>query len=209
MNNEKLYQSIIEKAQKENREKGKGVYYERHHITPKFIGGSNEKDNLVLLTAREHFVCHLLLTKFVPDEYLGKAWNAVYQFGASSKNQKRYISSRFYEIAKKRFIEDHVKRHTGSKRKKETVEKMREAAKRRWQKEKEQGIVRNYSNSKGPKNHTQTQEHKDKKSKKLSKKIVVYGVVYESRKRALELSGYTYQQIRTALYGENKEVYYL
>jgi hypothetical protein len=38
-------------------------YTEKHHIIPKSLGGSNKKDNLALLTAREHFICHLLLTK--------------------------------------------------------------------------------------------------------------------------------------------------
>jgi len=38
-------------------------YTEKHHIIPKSLGGSNSKDNLVKLTAREHFICHLLLSK--------------------------------------------------------------------------------------------------------------------------------------------------
>ena len=37
---------------------------EKHHIIPKSIGGSNSNDNLVKLTPREHFICHILLTKF-------------------------------------------------------------------------------------------------------------------------------------------------
>lgn len=42
-------------------------YGEEHHIIPKSIGGSNSKTNLVNLTAREHYVCHLLLTKMCSD----------------------------------------------------------------------------------------------------------------------------------------------
>ena len=38
-------------------------YTESHHILPRSMGGSNEKANLVNLTAREHFICHILLTK--------------------------------------------------------------------------------------------------------------------------------------------------
>jgi hypothetical protein len=38
-------------------------YSEKHHIVPKSIGGSDECSNIVRLTAREHFICHLLLTK--------------------------------------------------------------------------------------------------------------------------------------------------
>lgn len=42
-------------------------YFELHHIIPKSLGGSNDKDNLVLLTPKEHFICHLLLIKMVTD----------------------------------------------------------------------------------------------------------------------------------------------
>lgn len=38
-------------------------YTERHHVMPKSLGGSNDPQNIVRLTAREHFVCHRLLVK--------------------------------------------------------------------------------------------------------------------------------------------------
>lgn len=38
-------------------------YSEKHHIIPKSLGGGNEKENLVRLSAKEHYICHLLLTK--------------------------------------------------------------------------------------------------------------------------------------------------
>lgn len=68
-----LYIKIIEKALTLDRAKLKKdninyVYYERHHILPKslFKEYSNLKVfkwNKVLLTAREHFICHMLLVK--------------------------------------------------------------------------------------------------------------------------------------------------
>lgn len=69
MNYQKVYNQIIEKAKSENRKKLKRdnpdyVYYERHHILPKSMGGNNKKENLVLLTGREHFICHKLLIRF-------------------------------------------------------------------------------------------------------------------------------------------------
>lgn len=39
------------------------AYTEQHHIIPKSLGGTNEKSNLVALTAKEHYICHLLLPK--------------------------------------------------------------------------------------------------------------------------------------------------
>jgi hypothetical protein len=38
-------------------------YVERHHIIPKSFYGSNLKNNLIILTARQHFIAHLLLAK--------------------------------------------------------------------------------------------------------------------------------------------------
>ena len=44
-------------------------YTENHHIIPKSLCGSNTKDNKVDLNAREHFICHLLLTKMPVYDY--------------------------------------------------------------------------------------------------------------------------------------------
>lgn len=68
MNHQNIYNSIIENAKSKNRIKLKKnninyVYYETHHILPKCLNGSNDKDNLVLLTAKEHYICHKLLNK--------------------------------------------------------------------------------------------------------------------------------------------------
>lgn len=34
------------------------TYTEKHHIIPKSLGGDNSKTNLVVLTGRQHFICH-------------------------------------------------------------------------------------------------------------------------------------------------------
>lgn len=64
----KWYDAIIIRSINSNRAKLKKndplyQYYERHHIVPKSLSGSSEWSNLVLLTAKEHFICHLLLIK--------------------------------------------------------------------------------------------------------------------------------------------------
>jgi hypothetical protein len=62
----KWYNNIIKNATNNNRNKTNG-YYEKHHIIPKSLGGTNDKKNLILLTPREHYICHWLLLKMVDD----------------------------------------------------------------------------------------------------------------------------------------------
>lgn len=78
----------------------KNVYVEKHHIVPKAEGGSNKKDNLVRLTAREHYVCHLLLAKIYGDFEM---YLAVQRMQSKSKTHKREFrfNSRLFEAMKK------------------------------------------------------------------------------------------------------------
>lgn len=57
----KHYNKLIDRAR--NRRYGDGIYYEKHHIIPKCLGGKDSKNNLVLLTPEEHYVAHQLLIK--------------------------------------------------------------------------------------------------------------------------------------------------
>ena len=69
MNYEKIYSALVEKAKVRGLDKSQHEgYFEIHHIIPRCLGGSNEKDNLVMFTAREHFIAHLLLWKAFPNE---------------------------------------------------------------------------------------------------------------------------------------------
>ena len=78
-------------------------YTEKHHVIPKSLGGTNSASNLVRLTAKEHFVCHRLLTKMVcEDKAKIKMHNAVFQMTVKSSNQERYkITARTYEVLKR------------------------------------------------------------------------------------------------------------
>ena len=53
------YNSLISNAKNRSIE----GYTEKHHIIPKSMGGSNNSDNLVKLTAREHFMVRLILQR--------------------------------------------------------------------------------------------------------------------------------------------------
>lgn len=58
-----IYYQIISRAQARLYKKSKSDGYQRHHIIPKSIGGTDDTDNLVMLTYKEHRVCHCLLIK--------------------------------------------------------------------------------------------------------------------------------------------------
>ncbi len=60
----KCYYRLIEKAQQTKY----NDYTEKHHIIPRSLRGTNTKENLVILSAREHFICHLLLCKMVEKD---------------------------------------------------------------------------------------------------------------------------------------------
>ena len=83
-------------------------YKEIHHIIPKSCGGSNDKSNLVALTAREHYIIHLLLIKFIEKKYYFKMVKA---FHAMSSMKTKYvkrnfkINSRLFEKYKKEYSE--------------------------------------------------------------------------------------------------------
>jgi hypothetical protein len=98
MNYTKIYNQLIERAR--NRKEERDGYYERHHIIPKCMGGSDDKDNLVKLTAKEHFVAHKLLVEIYPDN--GKLIHSYWRM-ANNKNDDRreyIVGSREYERLK-------------------------------------------------------------------------------------------------------------
>ena len=78
-------------------------YTEKHHIVPRSLGGDNSVSNLVRLTAKEHFVCHRLLTKMVCEDAAKiKMHNAAFQMTINSSNQERHkITARTYEVLKR------------------------------------------------------------------------------------------------------------
>jgi hypothetical protein len=69
----------------------KDCYTEIHHIIPRGLGGKDYKNNLVTLTAREHFIAHLLLSKMFSNKMKkAKMIMALAMMMVSSKKQNRY-----------------------------------------------------------------------------------------------------------------------
>jgi hypothetical protein len=91
MNHTRVYEQLIARAIQRGKPDG---YSERHHIVPRALGGGDEKSNLVHLTAREHFVAHMLLAKI----HGGAMWAAIVLMKGF---ERRYFNARLYEIGKK------------------------------------------------------------------------------------------------------------
>ena len=94
MNYQRIYNQIVERAKNRQIE----GYVEKHHIIPKCLGGSDAKENLVQLTAREHFICHQLLVEIYPNNI--KLWYALFLMAIGKRKLKEnqyIISSRTYE----------------------------------------------------------------------------------------------------------------
>jgi hypothetical protein len=123
------YISIIEKA-KERQLTG---YIEKHHIVPRSLGGTNSKDNLVDLSAREHFMCHWLLTKCV-SVHVEKMNYALWLMMNMQNNHQlsRYkINSHSYTLLKEKLSKTFSNQHTGKIMSEETKRKISETRKRK------------------------------------------------------------------------------
>jgi hypothetical protein len=96
----RIYNQIIERAQTRKLE----GYVEKHHIVPKCIGGLDIKENIVELTAREHFLCHMLLCEIYPQENKLKHALFLMAIGKQKVKEKTYvIGSRVYERLKEEY----------------------------------------------------------------------------------------------------------
>ena len=129
MNYEKIYNDLMTKARSENRKKGKGVYYEAHHIVPKCLGGEGTErqwrthPNIVLLTGREHFIAHKLLYFINSNSIeLTRAFWAMVSY--RSKGRDYRVSAKEYEELQKFASEQQKNERLGSKASQETKIKM-------------------------------------------------------------------------------------
>lgn len=107
----KTYYKIINRASSRILE----GYVENHHIIPRCLKGD---DTTVKLTAREHLLCHLLLTKMVSGEAKYKMhWalnlmmtgSKIYHPGRSKSNSRAYSQARleFIKYLKRPKSEEH------------------------------------------------------------------------------------------------------
>jgi len=162
MNYEKIYNQIIQKANSEDRKKIKGgVYYEAHHIIPKCMGGEGlTKDpshpNIILLTAKEHFICHRLLCEIYPNnkKLIYALWCMITSKGSAGK---RYVpSSRIYDVIKNQQSGIRSELFAGRKFSEESIAKRKETRKN-WKHSDETKLKISNANS----GKIRSQEYKD------------------------------------------------
>ena len=106
MDYKKIYNQLMEarlsiKGERIKQKKS-GEYFERHHITPLSMGGNKSyglrSDNIVLLTAREHYLAHRMLWLIYRTREMGFAFHKM--VFSSSPLQKRRFDAKAYEAAK-------------------------------------------------------------------------------------------------------------
>lgn len=107
MNYQKVYDDLISQARTRGLDKSKLSFHtERHHIIPHCCGGTEDPENLILLTPKEHFVAHHLLFKLHPKNHsLFLAYRMMAIMDSAATNRQIYISASEYERIKIRQAE--------------------------------------------------------------------------------------------------------
>ena len=127
MDYKRIYDNIISRA----KIRVISGYTESHHILPRCMGGNDTKENIVKLTAREHFLCHMLLCEIYPQNYKLKHALFLMAIGKQKIKPKKYvISSRVYE----RLREEYSQILTGKKQSKKTKQKKSKSMIEVWNK---------------------------------------------------------------------------
>lgn len=119
-----IYNKIIDNASNRILE----GYVEKHHVIPRCMGGSDDIDNIVELTAREHYVAHQLLVKMHPNNNK-LAYAAMLMTTDQHGNR---VNNAQYGWIKEKLSNAMSERMSGRKQSKEHIEKL--ASARRGQK---------------------------------------------------------------------------
>jgi hypothetical protein len=167
------YYDIIDHARNRSGLQG---YFERHHIIPRSLGGPNTKPNLVNLTAREHYVAHLLLVRMTEGNAHIKMLHAAWAMSIKPKKQHDYkVNSRLFatlkeqiakiksELNKGRTLSDETRKkqsiaHTGRKKSPEHIANL--AASQKGKKLKPESIAKRTATRMAKGNYAHTEEYK-------------------------------------------------
>ena len=100
MNYQRIYNQLCQQSLTRKWEKFK---YEKHHIVPKSMGGSNAKSNLAILTPREHALAHLLLIKFLTGEHKAKMVFALKSMIGYRNKNRQQLTTRQYDALRRAY----------------------------------------------------------------------------------------------------------
>jgi hypothetical protein len=165
----RIYNELIERSKNRKLD----CYTEVHHIIPRCLNGNNCEENLVILTAREHFIAHLLLCKIYP-KHKGLRLALWMMTNVKYKNQERYSpNSRLYEMIRLEYSEsikgvnnpNYNKKHSD-----ETKKKMSQKAKERT----------------GEKNNFHGKTHSVETREKIKKTITGFNHSEETKRKMME-----------------------
>ena len=210
-----MFSRILLKSER-IKEKQNGSYFEGHHIIPKCKGGTGtstrpkNNSNIVLLTAREHFLAHWLLWKIYGDRQMALAFHKML---STTNKTKRVSSSRGYEEAKEAFRITNIGNKYGKGKTKIISEE---------QKKRQSELMKGrYTGKKNPfygKTHTNESKEKVRKSREGinkekiwnygGKKIILKdGIIiaeFGTSKEVSEFIGCSHSNVRHVLGGKQK-----
>lgn len=129
MNYKKLYLKLIFNIKRQSR-KIEERYYERHHILPKsiFPEFKNKKNNIILVTPKEHYILHEILSKIYKKgtiEY--HKMQAALFFMSKTSSYKEHITPREFEILRISEAKESSKRQKGKCLSEEHKQHLRDA----------------------------------------------------------------------------------
>ena len=100
MNYKRIYDQLCSRSQSRIWTK---FNYEKHHIIPKSMGGSDRKSNIAILTPREHALAHLLLVRFLTGKHKAKMVFALKTMISYRNKHRDQLTTRQYEALRKSF----------------------------------------------------------------------------------------------------------
>lgn len=174
---------------------------EKHHIIPRFMGGDDSPDNLVLLPFRAHYVCHLLLTKMVQTPaLLRSAWYAWHRMTFSVNGEG--VNSRKFEQFRESFIKALTDSHPSKKDPETWAEKCRAQALKAWSGNEERRRATSthkkmmwadpeYARKQAEKLRARSKIAAEKSAEKCRKQLEYNGVVYDGWAALKQQTGIT------------------
>lgn len=166
------YENLVIKAKARPSLEG---YVERHHVIPVCFGGNNKSENIITLTAREHYIAHLLLWKMSMDKKshnkMTMALHVMVNGSGHKKQDRSYlVPSRIYEANRKEYVQviseimsGPDNKWRGRKHSAESLEKMKA-----WQRD---PVVKQYQRERvtGKNNPMYGKTHSEEMKKQIAK----------------------------------------